>query len=263
MRVDGARRTAHAAHDLGAEVRLGQRARNQRRRGAGVLCVDLERRRAEEDEAAAALEGHHVAAARAQRFEAELAQLPELRRGAGFVETLGLDGHRDVSGGERDAARSRVVLGFERIVVGPGQQPVPERLAPALGPARVAREFDGDRRRGQADGAQGVAGRSGVGEDREPAQRSVAAANAHRDAVRSFAGRRQAHDAVAAPPLGRDQFAARGRHRARTRAGQGQMPPLGVFEEHGRVDSCGQVRGESLGTAARARDARQALGELD
>ena len=136
-----------AADDLCAEVRLRRSAGDERRRGADVGRIDLERRRAEEDEAAAAFEHGDVAEAGAQRFERDAPQFADLRGRDRFIEPLGFDRDRDVARGERDAARGRIVFRFDRIVVGARDQAIPKRFAPVLAAAGIARKFDGDRGR--------------------------------------------------------------------------------------------------------------------
>jgi hypothetical protein len=72
-------------------------------------------------------------------------------------------------------------------------------------------------------------------------------------------GRRKADAVLAVGVLGQQVAHGRG-DRAFAGAADGDVAPLGVFDEHGRVDRDGKVCGQRGRPAPARRDARQRLG---
>ena len=244
-------------------MRLRRRARDEGCGGAHVGRIDFDRCGAEEHEAPAAFDHGDVAGARAQRLEADPAQIAHLRRGDILLEAFGFDRDRHVIGNQRDAARRGIVLGFDRIVVGARDQPLPERFAPVLAAAGVTRNLNPDRGRREPDRADLSCHGRRRRENRKPARRRFPAANAHGDAPGARARDLEVDRRVAIFRGGRNEIATRGRHGSAGRAGERDVPPIGVLDEDGRVQLRRQVRCKGFGTASGARNASESLGKID
>jgi len=106
--------TADAADHVHVDARARDAARDQRRRRARVRCIDVERCGNEEEEAAAALDDHDLAAAGAEHVETHAPQFGVLLRRDALVEALAFDRNGDVAGGSvmpRACASSRASTG--------------------------------------------------------------------------------------------------------------------------------------------------------